>query len=80
MSLTEQQLYIGGRYVTATSGETFETLNPATGETRCRARQAGPADIDRAVASARFYTRREPLGSWCTAQTCAGAAELDREG
>ena len=28
-----QRLYIGGAYVDATSGETFDTLDPATGET-----------------------------------------------
>jgi acyl-CoA reductase-like NAD-dependent aldehyde dehydrogenase len=30
--MAEQQLYIHGGYVPATSGKTFETLNPATGK------------------------------------------------
>ncbi|SAK77576.1 betaine aldehyde dehydrogenase [Caballeronia catudaia] len=49
----EQRLYIGGEYVDATSGETFDTLDPATGETLARVQQASQADIDRAVRSAR---------------------------
>ncbi|SAK68442.1 betaine aldehyde dehydrogenase [Caballeronia hypogeia] len=48
----EQRLYIGGEYVDATSGETFDTLDPATGETLARVQQASQADIDRAVRSA----------------------------
>ncbi|WP_250536715.1 betaine-aldehyde dehydrogenase [Caballeronia sp. AZ10_KS36] len=48
----EQRLYIGGEYVDATSGETFETFDPATGETLARVQQASQADIDRAVRSA----------------------------
>ncbi|WP_250529292.1 betaine-aldehyde dehydrogenase [Caballeronia sp. ATUFL_F1_KS4A] len=49
----EQRLYIGGEYVDATSGETFDTLDPATGETLARVQRASQADIDRAVKSAR---------------------------
>ncbi len=53
MKLPEQQLYIGGRYVAATSGETFVTVNPATGETICHLHKANLNDLDMAVASAR---------------------------
>ncbi|MDR5824249.1 betaine-aldehyde dehydrogenase [Caballeronia sp. LZ043] len=48
----EQRLYIGGAYVDATSGETFDTLDPANGELLARVQQASQADIDRAVRSA----------------------------
>jgi betaine-aldehyde dehydrogenase len=48
-----QRLYIGGAHVAATSGETFDTLDPATGETLATVQQASAADIDRAVRSAR---------------------------
>lgn len=44
---------IGGRWVDAASGETFDTYNPATGEVIARVASGGPADIDRAVAAAR---------------------------
>ena len=52
-TLPEQKLYIGGRYVDAAGGETFETINPATGEVICRVQLAGETDVDRAVRSAR---------------------------
>ncbi|MDB4476244.1 betaine-aldehyde dehydrogenase [bacterium] len=52
MQLPEQKLYIGG-YASATSGETFNTLNPATGEVLCAVQRANLQDLDRAVASAR---------------------------
>lgn len=48
-----QRLYIGGVYVDATSGKTFDTLDPATGEMLASVQQASAADIDRAVRSAR---------------------------
>ncbi len=52
-TLPEQKLYIDGGYVEAKSGESFETLNPATGEILCRVQQAGAEDVEHAVASAR---------------------------
>lgn len=48
----EQQLYIGGQYVAASSGETFDSINPATGEVLAKVQCASQADVDRAVASA----------------------------
>ena len=48
----EQQLYIGGRYVAATSGATFESLNPATGEVLAQVQRASRADVDKAVEAA----------------------------
>src|SRR5262245_36318910 len=52
-NLPEQKLYIDGAYVDAVSGESFETVNPATGEVICRVQVAGQADVDRAVEAAR---------------------------
>ena len=51
-SLPPQQLFIGGRPVDAASNETFETINPATGETICEVQIAGPEDVERAVMAA----------------------------
>lgn len=48
----EQQLFIGGRYVTASSGETFDSINPATGEVLARVQRASQADVELAVTSA----------------------------
>ena len=50
--LEDLKLHIGGRYVEAASGRTFETVNPATGQILARVHQAGAEDVDRAVRSA----------------------------
>lgn len=47
------KMLIGGDWVEAASGETFETLNPSTGSLIANVASAGEADIDRAVAAAR---------------------------
>ncbi|MBP2249974.1 aldehyde dehydrogenase (NAD+) [Halarchaeum solikamskense] len=46
------QLYIGGEWQDAASGETFDTLNPTTGEVLASVARGGEADIDRAVEAA----------------------------
>jgi aldehyde dehydrogenase (NAD+) len=53
LSNTTKRLLIGGAWVEAASGETFSTLNPATGETIAELARAAPVDVDRAVAAAR---------------------------
>ncbi len=53
MTIADQRLYIGGNYLDATSGETFDSVNPATGEVLCSVQQAGVEDVDRAVVTAR---------------------------
>ncbi len=47
-----QQLYIGGGRVDATSGKTFQTINPANGEILAEVQAASKADVDLAVVSA----------------------------
>ena len=47
------QLYIDGEYRDATSGETFFSSNPATGETLTEIQSASQADIDTAVETSR---------------------------
>ncbi|MFC3608523.1 betaine-aldehyde dehydrogenase [Stutzerimonas tarimensis] len=47
----EQQLYIGGRYVTG-HGTAFEAVNPATGEVLAKVQGASPEDVDAAVVAA----------------------------
>jgi aldehyde dehydrogenase (NAD+) len=46
-------LFIGGQWVAPASGETFETINPATRAVLARVAQAGAADVDAAVRAAR---------------------------
>ena len=48
-----RQLFINGRWSNAASGRTFETPNPATGETLARVAEGEAEDIDRAVRAAR---------------------------
>jgi aldehyde dehydrogenase (NAD+) len=45
-------LFVGGAW-TSPGGESFETLNPATGKPLARLTQASAADVDRAVRAAR---------------------------
>ena len=47
-----QKLYIGGRSIDATSGKTFQSVNPANGEVLADVQSASKADVDAAVASA----------------------------
>jgi phenylacetaldehyde dehydrogenase len=47
------RLLIGGDWVEASSGETFETINPATEEVLARVASGSAQDIDRAVRAAR---------------------------
>ncbi len=47
------KLIIDGAAVDAASGRTFTTRNPATEEPVCQVAEAGPEDVDRAVAAAR---------------------------
>src|SRR3954469_3696657 len=55
-------LFIGGRFVPATDGATFATVNPATEETLALVAKASTADADRAVRAA----RRAQTRSWGT--------------
>ena len=48
-----RQLFINGQWVEAASGKTFETPNPATGDTLARIAEGEAEDIDRAVRAAR---------------------------
>jgi betaine-aldehyde dehydrogenase len=45
--------HIGGGFVDASSGETFPSIDPATGETLAEIQLASPADVERAVAAAK---------------------------
>jgi phenylacetaldehyde dehydrogenase len=47
-----RQLFINGQWAEAASGKTFETPNPATGETLARVAEGDAEDINRAVRGA----------------------------
>jgi len=48
-----RKLFIGGQWTEAASGKTFETPNPATGETLANVAEGDAEDINRAVSAAR---------------------------
>jgi len=56
-----RQLFINGQWADAASGKTFETPDPATGETLARIAEGDAEDIDRAVRAAR---RAFEAGPW----------------
>ncbi len=51
--VSNRKMFIGGQWVDSASGKTFETLNPATGDTICQVAEGDKADINLAVQSAR---------------------------
>lgn len=56
----QYQLLIGGKWVDAQSGKTFETHNPATGELLAMVAEADAADVDIAVGCARRALEEGP--------------------
>jgi len=58
---TPRQLFIDGQLVDSKSGKTFETINPATGESLATVSEGDAADIDLAVRAAR---RAFDSGPW----------------
>ena len=59
-SRAPRQLLIDGRFVASRSGDTFDTINPATGQVLGSVAKGTPGDIDAAVAAA----RRALSGEW----------------
>jgi acyl-CoA reductase-like NAD-dependent aldehyde dehydrogenase len=55
------QMFIGGEWVDAVSGATFDDLNPYTGELYARVPKGDEKDADRAMAAA--YAARKPWSS-----------------
>jgi aldehyde dehydrogenase (NAD+) len=55
------QLVLGGGLAEAASGETFDSIDPSTGEVFASVAKAGTEDVDRAVADARTAFDE---GSW----------------
>ena len=64
-----RQLFINGQWTDAASGKTFETPDPATGETLARVAEGDAEDINRAVRAARAafdggpWSRMTPFGA-----------------
>lgn len=58
----ETRLFIDGELVPAVSGNTYSNINPATEETMGEVADAGPEDMERAIAAAR---RAFDETDWC---------------
>ncbi len=54
------RLFVDGRFVDAASGRTFETENPATGQTIASVAEGDAADVDAAVRAARAAVEHGP--------------------
>ena len=68
-ALGNVKMIIGGEQVDAADGQTFDVMNPATGEVLARAPLGGPEDVNRAVAAAQVAFE-DPKGwsSWSAAK------------
>ena len=62
--LTQQpvKMLIGGKWVEAASGKTFDTINPSTGQVLAKVAEADAEDVDRAVAEQRAVHLRVDRG------------------
>jgi aldehyde dehydrogenase (NAD+)/phenylacetaldehyde dehydrogenase len=58
-----RQLFINNQWISAQSGETFASINPANGEELVQVALAGPEDVDLAVQAAREAFERGPWGT-----------------
>src|SRR5215470_15026940 len=57
-----RKLFINGQWADAASGKTFETPDPATGETLAHVAEGDAEDVDRAVLAARQAFDDGPWG------------------
>ncbi|MEO8571537.1 MAG: aldehyde dehydrogenase family protein [Chloroflexota bacterium] len=74
---TATRMIIGGESVEAADGQTFDVVNPATGEVIATAPQGGPADVDRAVEAARrAFDDRKGWASWAAGKRGRALAKL----
>ena len=60
MAPSIEKLLIGGQWIEASGGETFETINPADGSVLAHIARGTAQDIDRAVAAARAAFEQGP--------------------
>jgi len=82
--MERKQMLIGGEWVAALSGDTYDNLNPATGEVISQVPAGGPADMDRAVEAAQkafceHWGPMEPLERGRLIFALAGAIEARTE-
>ena len=71
----EQRLLIGGEFIPAADGRTFETVDPATGLPITAVAHAGSEDVDRAVRAARAALQER---TWSAAPAAKRAHLLNK--
>jgi betaine-aldehyde dehydrogenase len=68
-ALGNVKMIIGGEQVDAADGQTFDVMNPATGELLARAPLGGPEDVNRAVSAAQAaFDDPNGWSSWSAAK------------
>src|SRR5947207_14108083 len=60
VKVRQTKMLIDGKWVDSTSGRTFETINPATGEVIARVAEGEAPDVDKAVKAARRAFEKGP--------------------
>jgi aldehyde dehydrogenase (NAD+) len=60
INISATKLLINGKWVDAASGKTFPTVNPSTGNVITQVAEADAADVDKAVAAARYAFDKGP--------------------
>ena len=68
VKISANKLLINGKWVDAVSGKTFATINPSTGEPITQVAEADAADVDKAVAAARFAFEKSAWRKMSAAQ------------
>ncbi|HET7520495.1 MAG TPA: aldehyde dehydrogenase family protein [Candidatus Limnocylindria bacterium] len=68
-AVRDVQMIIGGEQVSAADGQTFDVVNPATGQVIATAPLGGPEDVNRAVAAAqKAFDDPKGWASWSAAK------------
>jgi betaine-aldehyde dehydrogenase len=68
-AVRDVQMIIGGEQVAAADGQTFDVVNPATGQVIARAPLGGPEDVNRAVVAAtRAFEDPKGWATWSAAK------------
>src|SRR6266487_1509505 len=60
VKIRQTKMLIDGKWIDSTSGRTFETINPATGQTIAHVAEGEKADVDKAVRAARKAFEKGP--------------------
>ena len=75
--MTEQKMYIEGRWCDAKSGDTYDAINPALGEPFARVPKGGREDAQAAIAAAnKAFPSWRQTSLWDRVAFCQKIADL----